>query len=564
MNLSQRPRGDGANDRDDLPAVKAAGGGPGGTYTWEVVQGADKVELVSPSFAGGGAPTPPGPSDATVRIHGLAPSGQLNDVQIKATWRSADGAQECSDMLELTVIVATLTFRPTDPLAVPRERISTGNDFIQNLDAGGQQFATETGWPFLGVIAPASPPEATWYTKNMEITASIQPCVDGLECVFDFKRLRQGLTGLANPTTGEGALWSSSCPQPNWCDDDAINGEVANFDEDLQLDPPPACTVFVIDAPGLDPHSPLMPCDANNQGKIALNQFTFQEWLNADGFRASGTTTWSASTELTCNAGQWNMTNTVWMNTGPSLVQAQPVVLPSNTVQNPPPAGGVRPVIAEGGRDDNPNLIEQWRREKEDALGALPSAQLLSMLRSEGSKGWGDRIKAMWGLSVQIREGRLGAEGINELIRVAHENKEVNSTRFAIELLAESRVPAAIQALLDRIDFVSPSPADTPWRGPSMPTMDALVRIGLPAVAPILERCGSEPDERWRLMAGVLRQIDKDSPLVREAMRAVLDAQAWFEEVEAAGGVPQPDEAERARRARVKQRLTEFLSTPEP
>ncbi|RMH27112.1 MAG: hypothetical protein D6693_05805, partial [Planctomycetota bacterium] len=33
---------------------------------------------------------------------------------------------------------------------------------------------------------------------------------------------------------------------------------------------------------------------------------------------------------------------------------------------------------------------------------------------------------------------------------------------------------------------------------------------------------------------------------------------------EAAGGVPQPDEAERARRARVKQRLTEFLSTPEP
>jgi len=47
---------------------------------------------VSPSFAGGAAPTPPQPDDDSVRIHGLAPSGQLNDVQIKATWRSADGA----------------------------------------------------------------------------------------------------------------------------------------------------------------------------------------------------------------------------------------------------------------------------------------------------------------------------------------------------------------------------------------------------------------------------------------------------------------------------------------
>ena len=526
---------DTTDDWDDLPAVKATGGGAGGTYTWEVLQGGAMIQLVSPSFAGGGAPTPPGTDDDSVRILGVAPSAALNDVKIKATWRSADGTQECSDMLELTVIAATLSFRPANPLAQPRQQWS------QNNEVNAQLFS-DSGTPTLGFVSPNSPPGTLGFHKNMEIRAEIQPCIDGLECEFDFKRERQGRIGilLANPQGGP--VFSpgpGDCAPPQWCDDDTPadpqDPTSINLDEDLSM-APEDCDLFVIDTPGVATAGStcaLLQAAAQQQGfefRSLINAMDFHEWLNIDGWRASQTLPWHGATEISCAEGAFVETNFEFGN-----------VLGTGVLPVPEQGAG-RPDLSwvELGDFDFENiikLIHQWDDSPDRPTDPTDRAGILRSL---------ERVAA--GRSKKVQDNP----------------PEFFSPRTrAINLLGRLRASESVDTLLDLLDFKvinrwSPPPAE--YR----PAVGALISIGEHVIAPILERCGSESAERWRLMARVLRRIDQDSPLVRQAMRTMLDAQAWFAEVEAAGAAPQPSEAERARRARVKERLLEFLSTPEP
>ncbi|RME95453.1 MAG: hypothetical protein D6773_18360, partial [Alphaproteobacteria bacterium] len=432
-------------------------------------------------------------------------------MQIKATWRSADDAQECSDMLELTVISVALAFRADgywtghDPNPANNDPAQGVNDVTPNANFGQ---------PKLGVVTPGSPPGAVGHFTGVELRAGIQPAIGSLSSAFDFKRLVQGYSG----TLLNGAFTpqkNTNCPPPSWCDDDLLNG-----DEDLILDAPPASTVFSEDAPGLQTN-PGDICFTDNE--VRIHTVRFREWLNADGFRASRTVVWHSSQSLRCVGDFWQVSEAF-----------APFSFGEGDFELPPPPGGV-PVLA-------------------TTLEATSIERALAGMRASYS---GDRMRASYELLRLIEQGSATHEeqvsvesALVEMAKIRSDIYDANSTpQLAIEMLGRLRVEDSIPILLDRVTEIFPQNV-----GSMLPdAVVALAAIGTPSVGPILERCGEEAEERWRLMAVVLRQIDKDSPLVREAMRAVLEAQAWFESVEAAGGVPQPDEAERARRARVKQ-----------
>ncbi|RMH30111.1 MAG: hypothetical protein D6692_02575, partial [Planctomycetota bacterium] len=485
-----------------------------------------------------------------MRIHGLTASEQLNDVQIKATWRSADGAQECSDMLELTVISIVLRF---DTIGVwagadPDDLVEDG---INNINIQG---FVRAGAPFLGEISPGVPSASWFFGESEQVCAALTPCVAGIVSEFDFKRNAIGPTLLGN-TSLQIAVADPNTSCPTWCDDDLVNGMVDNSDEDLAIDPPPACTLFSIDIPGFqNPNGQTEETTCASSVATAetflLNAKNMREWVNIDRYRGSATLEWYARIEIGCVMDPITGATT-WAHTN-RFIQA-----PKLGVGNPP-----LPTLGFGGFVRQPSEVTPIGFSIRNALNAMRAKDPATRLRG---------VSALSRMIPQHRLEPLARERIvRGLLDMLHERAVAeqeapyfcNTSSFAIAFLGDLDAFEAIPFLLDNItDPHWPAVGHLPPRGDSV---RALVMIGNSTVAPILERCGSEPDERWRLMTGVLRQIDKDSPLVRQTMRTVLDAQSWFEEVEAAGGVPQPDEAEKARRALVKQRLTEFLSTPEP
>ncbi|RMH30354.1 MAG: hypothetical protein D6692_02300, partial [Planctomycetota bacterium] len=507
-----------------------------------------------------------------MRIRGLAPSGQLNDVQIKATWTSADGAQECSDMLELTVVFVTLAFRPDEPYAAPRE-VWTGFPGGPSAPQDGSNDVpplAQYGQPLLGAIAPGAPPPAQGFFKNIEISGWISPCIAGLGSVADFKRLRQGYDGVVLAVNGQPRFFTSPedfpnhCPPPAWCDDDLDSpGRAdANNDEDLAFDAPPACTVFVVDHPGFGAEASCTP-DQIQFDVQPLVCFNFSEWLNLDGYRASRTLDWSASTGISCGQGGLWREGHGWV--------ANRVGQSHKPFPALPPAGAL-PVVSAALRATAPGTAQQALAEdRQPAPGESDSAQLRTAIHNASSEDLLVRMRAMQQAYDLLEHGAtVDIESRHELISALMNGDPhdpgpsfINYKRFAINILGQTGGEDAVRAIIPYISTQFPGGTSRRlWI--ETPAVRAMMKCGLAAVGPILERTGSASDEDWKRMTHVLIDLDTQSFIVRQTMRTVLDAQSWFEEVEAAGGVPQPDEAEKARRALVKQRLTEFLSTPEP
>lgn len=478
-------------------------------------------------------------------------------------------------MLELTVVFVSLAFRPNDPFAQPREvwtgypggpsAPQDGRNDIPPVGAGGE--------PLLGAIAPGFPPTATGFFKNIEISASVSPCINSLGSVADFKRLRQGFDGVVATINGQAQFLVNSgetthCPPPAWCDDDVNNGQVFNDDEDLAFDAPPACTVFVIDGPGLDIGGPCTQAqiDAGAQPVHCMN---FVEWFNLDGFRASATLNWSTATAVSCGPnGQWVEGNAWSTNrVGPShkpfpalppTVLVQPVQAGIGTDASIPTAGVNAPTLRPEGEQADSRIV--WDRVREAIIHA-------------GTQDMGVQVDSFRATYAAMESGLRGDE-VNEALRWLDtflrksDHPNIAGTFFdqrllAIWVLGELGDVEAARLL---IPYVNTRFAGGGGRMSRMftPGVRALARCGENAVGPILERCRMASSNEWDKFTLALRQIDKDSPLVRQAMRAVLDAQAVAERDELAGLRPRPDEAEKARRALMKQRLREFLFTPEP
>ena len=516
---------DDTNDTADLTTITANGSDAQGTYSWAVTRGAGLVQFVNPDTG----KTDAAPTTNSVRLQGLAKSAMLNDVTIEVTHTTQDGC-EATDMLKLTIIAVTMTFRPANPLAVPRETWSPNNDVDKTLFVG-------TGAPNLGFIAPGDPAQAIGFFKNMEIKATIAPCVAGLDAAFDLKRQRQGLDGAVY-TDVKGALiqrpGSFNCPIPMWCDDDVlgdVNGDGKPDDEDLLLTPPTDCDLFVIDDPGWNPQG--QTCQTLAQEAAAagiaktgnpysffavINGFDFRESLNADKRRISNTLPWQAKTEVDCMNNMLIQSNKFTNNRfGNALGQQQPAA-----------GNGITPVTSPGHFDDVDFIIVKT---EEIFANQYTFDELISIASDRAQIPPNkEKVFAWW------QPPRLSA-----ILALGYYNSTA-SIRTLVNLLYVTRFGPR-----NNISFPYPY-----YR----PAAKALVQIGDAAIPALLERVDTQDKDMWDGVYETVKGLDRKSPAVRKEMRVMLNAYT--------SAPPATDPVENDRRIRVKQRLKDFLSTGEP
>jgi len=500
------------------------------------VAGGDKIAFVDADPDDG----LPAAASPTVRLRGLEASEALNDATVTVTHTTADGQCSETDMIELTVILATLTFRPENPHADPPEMLSPDNDVDLAV-------LPPLGFPELGPSTPNQPAGVPGFFKVVEIKAQIDPADDALGCQFDFKRERQGYSGWWTTENGFEPL-PGSCPPPMWCDDDQ-----GDHDEDLLIGGNPEVAVYAIDAPGLDVGN--VTGDCQTEDVTVGTCMRFREWLEIDGVRASNTLEWHASTEISCTGGQWRLSSHVWPN---AMGQGPFNCAPPPTAQRLPQIDLVpQRSVSANLRSDHRGV---GRLSAPDDQIDRGSVELLAVIEDLQSDRLRDRLEARRSVRDAYERGGLSAEEqallTKELLRLARIREEqyafYDPVMIAIELLGVLQATEAIPVMLDRI-----------WDGFPRVVLDtrtvaasALLELGDSAVGPILERCATATPREWDGMRGVLHELDRRSPVAREAMRALLDAQDEF-------GPPENKE-EAQRRERVKQRLGEFLATPEP
>jgi len=479
-----------------------------------------------------------------VYLRGLTASEEIDDVQIQVVHTSAEGVPSEPEMIELTVIAVALSFRPMDPERVPREELSPANEFGEDLDAsaihsGFPLLGFISGFPLLGFIAPGMPPPPSGFRKNMELVATITPCVPAVDQVgfdweLDFKRVRQSpVEGVfdANdqeiPTPG-----APKCPPPMWCDDDGDNE-----DEDLFLDSFPQCTVFSVDTPGIG----FLDCGPNEQGHYFIFADSFREWLNAGGFRASETREWHARTQAVCDAGGWMMTGMNLSAEGPL-----PPAAAQRSRNVPVETDSADPSPDESGERDS--MPQQASPPTTAMYSMLPSDEIISRLRDEDAR---TQMSAFREAERRLRAEEwepFALEAIIELAKVEREEYKWNDpTFYALRLLGESKTPRATELLLDRIELQTPVLVGRGGIEEAFvqmhPAVDGLLRGCDSSIAPILERSETATDSQWKLMARILHRFDLKTPAVRQAMETLLEVT--------------DDET-------AKKRLEEFLDTPQP
>ncbi len=519
---------DTTDDWDDLPTVQVVGAPAGGTFTWTWSQdggGALKIGLASPTYNGGGSTTArPLPTDREARILGHLPSEELNDVEIKVVWRSDDGATECEAMLEITVILATLTLRSEGVW-------SPGNNAEQQPLQGD---------PNLGRITPLNTPGAGGYFQGVEVVARIEPCIEGIGSSLQFMQHKQG---WALRRTGTGinlvAHLESCDPGPSgdsWCDDSPMLAS-----QDIGVNTADNCNVYMVDSPGIITGGGA--CVGADAGMTNLLCMRFRTWLTADGYRLSDVPArWWVKREIKCDFGVW-LTQSEYYGNAFGSSQGVACSLPGAAA---PILGGPLPP----GAQQRQYLQEQITRLKSDNPASRANAGMEIMRAIDSDELPADRITEISTELIIILQ--------NQQPTTEFESAEL----WAVRLLGRTGTPAGIAVLLDKINTEYPRFVTAATR--ATPAVRALIEIGLPAVGPILDRCGAATPKDWAAMTTALRQIDRNSPLVRHAMRAVLDTQAAFARNEAEGATPAANEQELARRSLVKQRLEKFLDSPEP
>lgn len=161
-------------------------------------------------------------------------------------------------------------------------------------------FAPMVGLPNLGPIEPGKPAKAFGFFKNIEIEASIEPCVKLPNCKFDFYRTKQGFQGLID-SAGKATSFEI---QDNSV---ALPDDSHNADEDLEFGND--CKLYVIDTPGFIAMGNCLGAEyrkPNNAafiikaGDILYTALNFRESLNVDGNRCSKDLDWRASTVIIC------------------------------------------------------------------------------------------------------------------------------------------------------------------------------------------------------------------------------------------------------------------------
>lgn len=430
----------------------------GGTLKWTVTAGNDKLQIVQPDN------TPNG------NARGVALSAAVGDANLRVTYTTPQG-EVCHGDRAITVIECALSFR--------------ANGQWDGDNAVARQ--ARVGNPRLGTITPGNPEGASAWVKSMEIKGTISPCIAGLPCHYDFKREYRGRSGTIVPNVGFRAARDDS---PNdWRNDDSHD-----TDEDLTLDAPPKCTIFVVDTPGFLVGA---ECAQAEAGHILLQCINFREWLNVDLRRCSSNFEWYTSTRIRCNPNnlRWEANN-----------------------------GGQGNAIAEGSINCGTTALEV----DEAPLPQFNGNWALAA-RMIGSEWAADRLAADAVIRAAIDARALSDAEIElivgELLPLTYgEAVQVwSSPLLAIELLARLGAIEVAGPALDRLLEQFPRPIVHRRELIVTPAADALTRLGPKAVPLIAARAASMDEAEWAMARRALRAM-RDFEGMRDAVRAARDA----------------------------------------
>lgn len=248
-----------------LPGVGA--NGQAGTYQWTSSDD-NKVEFDDDT-------------KQKPKVKALAPSAAADDVTLTVVYKVDDA--ECQATFDLTVLNVELELR------------FAGNLSPEN-DVGPFPTIGMPKPPMLGAVQPGTPPGCTGFHKNIEISATVTPCVALPKCKFNFKREKQGYGGFIDNIGGGSFAQQVSEPfnvAGTWDDDDS-----SNVDEDLNLEVAEGCKLFVIDAPGI--RNVGATCTAAEHLDQWYNFKNFREWLNVNDEQCTDFLAWRASTYIQC------------------------------------------------------------------------------------------------------------------------------------------------------------------------------------------------------------------------------------------------------------------------
>ncbi len=451
---------------------RASGNPPNGTFQWTLNQSGNRASITAGATS----------NEVTVRAN--SPSAAADDVTLQVAYTAAGST--CIQTVKLSMIGLDTT--------TPLEFRTSGEADTQNAKRSVPMF----GLPTLGHVSPGVPPGTTGYHKNMQIKARITPADPNLQCKFDFKRLKQGVVGQGQPD-GTTIPVSGSCQQ-GWCDDDAGNTD----DEDLTVDAPPGGSIYVVDSPGLRPVNN-GACQGGN-GVVLGTCFNFREWLEVDGVAATAELNWYAATRLKCDGTKFQVDGG---GAGNHIAQgstgcSQQVVLGT--------AGS--PVTTEPG----PVVADLPREPALDSVASLTDTSLEV------------RNAAYEALLAKTQSGELlekeRAKIVEALLDVAQgeavDGELEAAPLLAMRLLGELRAEEAIALLLDRLtdEFTRAIIGDSDW---VTPAAQALVKIGQPALAPMISRAAEAGEEEWSILRSSLALMTDQAAVRAEASRQLAE-----------------------------------------
>ncbi|MEM7050128.1 MAG: choice-of-anchor D domain-containing protein [Acidobacteriota bacterium] len=443
-----------------IQSFKAEGMPANGNYSWQVVQGGNRVAIE-------------GPTDTdSVRLRGNAVSQSADDIELEVEYTDPTGTT-CRSSIDLSVVDVDLNWR--------------GSGRTDPMNAALNTTATHFGMPNLGPVAFTTHPGTIGWFKNMEIKARVTPCDPNLRCEFDIRRTRQGVIGTIRndsfvPLRGH-------CPQGN-CSDD-IDHNDGTVDEDLVLDGPPGCGLFSIDTPGFGTE----PCAGAGGPYTLLNCLNFDEWLRVDGQIAGGIQKWSASTRTFCNGQYWTESSE---GTGNQLVQNSPLacVVPSS------------PGIAESPF----NLSE--------ALSQLVSSNWT--IRHSGAATIYAAL-ASGKITASDRQDLLNQLRIIASNPHYRGQQPFSRPLLAINLLGELQDESSIPLLIGRLEeefrLFGLIEEDELTAAAA-----ALIKIGPAVIEPILDRAQTASASEWELCEAVLAGMEDPADVEEAVERRILGA----------------------------------------
>jgi hypothetical protein len=275
------------NEDDKKYTFEAKGNPPGGTYAWTITAPQEQAVISGAS------------NSAQVVVDPVKISTAADDVTLKVTY-TPPGLDPCDKEVKFTVVKATLAFKSAG--AWTRDDKKNRENDIKPLAIYGH--------PSLGPQTPGD--QITGWYKNIEIEATIQPCVDPLpRCKFNWQSEKLGYSGIISPPPASKFTDRLSAPP----DPNAANGGWKpdhpndSVSTDEKLESAELCKLYMIDSPGWPVGQ---NCQKEGVNFVLFNHKNYRSWLEIDGMQCTDKLVWRASTRIICketapNVYQWSL-----------------------------------------------------------------------------------------------------------------------------------------------------------------------------------------------------------------------------------------------------------------